>query len=316
MCSGSWGGWGPAARRGHGPGPPQPSADKTGGAGQGGGAARAAAAKNRQIDGIARGCDQITARLVAVRDRIQDADGTLMLGSAPQARQHLREGRQGRLVGCLKTCPPAGFPSPSKICTTSSMVSPLVADPQVAVPPPLPLELVAVVVQPPPPPPSPSGRLRPHRGRLPAPPGPMGGPPPPPGPTALVGLAPLPPAMKSMQGRRSGQGLPAPMVAPPPPGAPLLAVPWSEVTAYQAAFASVPLPGRARWVPSGLRRWPGWCRSGAAPSPTGVGRTAARHRDIKGGGPAGICPPCSPWTPPHRLRPRCGYGWCRAPRRW
>ncbi len=82
------------------------------------------AAKNRQIDGMARGCDQITARLVAVRDRIQDADGTLMLGSAPQARQHLREAAKDASSGASKTCPPAGFPSPSKICTTFFMVSP------------------------------------------------------------------------------------------------------------------------------------------------------------------------------------------------
>lgn len=49
------------------------------------------ASKTRQIEGMAKGCDLISARLAAVRERIQDAHGTLMLGSAPGAREHLQQ---------------------------------------------------------------------------------------------------------------------------------------------------------------------------------------------------------------------------------
>ena len=49
------------------------------------------AAKEAHIGVIAGKCDLLAERLVAVRDLIRSAHGTLLLGSAPQAREHLQQ---------------------------------------------------------------------------------------------------------------------------------------------------------------------------------------------------------------------------------
>lgn len=51
---------------------------------------QAADGSAQRLETVACRCDELSQRLVAVRGRIQDAHGTLMLGSAPGAREHLQ----------------------------------------------------------------------------------------------------------------------------------------------------------------------------------------------------------------------------------
>jgi len=44
-----------------------------------------------RLETVACRCDEISQRLAAVRGRVQDAHGTLMLGSAPSARERLQQ---------------------------------------------------------------------------------------------------------------------------------------------------------------------------------------------------------------------------------